>query len=118
MESNISILNPANVSDMEQQLLSIGVSRRGANIMKEKLIFHVIKIDNVDTRAANILKQTMLSQGSEAAVSAGTVDLSAARTDVIIGCTLHQLRQAIIRLKEQPWGLKDIAGNLEKLFLS
>ena len=69
MESTISILNPATVSNIEQELRSIGVSHRGTDIMKEKLIFYVIKLEKVDTRAANILKQTMLSKGAEAAGS-------------------------------------------------
>ena len=116
MESTISILNPATVSNIEQELRSIGVSHRGTDIMKEKLIFYVIKLEKVDTKAANILKQTMLSKGAEAAVSAGTVNLSASHTDVIIGATRHQLRQAIIRLKEQPWGLRKIAEELESFF--
>ncbi|ORU00420.1 hypothetical protein D081_0943 [Anaerovibrio sp. JC8] len=60
----------------------------------------------------------MLSQGAEAAVSAGTVNLSVPHTDVIVGATLHQLRKAVFRLKEQPWGLKAIADSIEKEFLN
>lgn len=118
MESKIKTLSPANTRDMEEELKVINVSLRGIEIMKEKLIFRCFKITDVDTRAANILKQTMLSQGAEAAVSAGTVNLSAPHTDVIVGATLHQLRNAVIRLKEQPWGLKAIAENIEKEFLN
>ena len=59
----------------------------------------------------------MLSQGAEAAVSAGTVNLSVTHTDVIIGATQHQLRRAAIRLAEQPWGLKAIGAELENMFL-
>ena len=117
MESTIRILNTTSHKDIEQELKNIGVSKRGQDIMREKLIFHVIKIEQVDTRAANILKQTMLSQGAEAAVSASTVNLSASHTDVIVGATLKQLRLAIVRLKEQPWGLKKIGEDLENMLL-
>lgn len=117
MESNIIIINTTNPPDLEQELGNIGVSDRGIEIMKEKMIFHCFRLTNVDTRAANILKQTMLSRGGEAAVSAATVNLSAAHTDVIIGATRHQLRQAVARLREQPWGLRPIAEKIEKEFL-
>ena len=117
MESNIKTLSPNTPGDIEKELQCIHVSQRGIEIMKEKLIFRCFKITDVDTRAANILKQTMLSQGAEAAVSAGTVNLSASHTDVIIGATLHQLRHAVVRLKEQPWGLKAIAHQIEKEYL-
>ncbi|KHM52187.1 hypothetical protein NZ47_06195 [Anaerovibrio lipolyticus] len=117
MESHIITLSPLSSNDIEKELQSIQASARGIEIMKEKLIFRCFRITDVDTRAANILKQTMLSQGAEAAVSAGTVNLSASHTDVIIGATLHQLRNAVARLKEQPWGLEDIAHQIEKEYL-
>ncbi|WP_276838650.1 dihydropteroate synthase [Anaerovibrio lipolyticus] len=117
MENHIITLSPLSSNDIEKELQSIQASARGIEIMKEKLIFRCFRITDVDTRAANILKQTMLSQGAEAAVSAGTVNLSASHTDVIIGATLHQLRNAVARLKEQPWGLKDIAHQIEKEYL-
>ncbi|MBP3230773.1 MAG: dihydropteroate synthase [Anaerovibrio sp.] len=115
MESNIHILSINTIKDIETELSSIGVSSRGIDIMKEKLVFLVLKLENVDTRAANIIKQTMLSNGAEAAVSAATVNLSVSHTDVIIGATIKQLRQAIQRLQEQPWGLKEIAKKIEEL---
>lgn len=117
MESHIITLSPLSSKDIEKELQSIQASARGIEIMKEKLIFRCFRITDVDTRAANILKQTMLSQGAEAAVSVGTVNLSASHTDVIIGATLHQLRNAVARLKEQPWGLKAIAHQIEKEYL-
>ena len=117
MESHIITLSPLSSNDIEKELQCIQASARGIEIMKEKLIFRCFRITDVDTRAANILKQTMLSQGAEAAVSAGTVNLSASHTDVILGATLHQLRNAVARLKEQPWGLKAIAHQIEKEYL-
>ncbi|MCR5175889.1 MAG: dihydropteroate synthase [Anaerovibrio sp.] len=117
MESNIIAISPSSISDISAELSAIGVSARGIELMKEKMLFHVIKIEKVDTRAANIIKQTMLSQGAEAAVSSGTINLRDSHTDVIIGATVQQLRLGITRLKEQPWGLRAIALELEKQFL-
>lgn len=105
-------INNANAAAKAMQ--EIGVTSRGVEIMVEKALFQAIRLEGVDTRAANILKQTMLSQGAEAAVSAATVNLAARFTDVLVLATVAQLRRAVPRLKEQPWGLKEIAAQLER----
>ncbi len=101
--------------DARKIMEDIGVTARGMQIMAEKAVLLPIKLEHVDTRAANILKQTMLSQGAEAAVSRGTVDLSEPYTDVLVLATISQLRKSIPRLREQPWGLRAIAENLQQL---
>lgn len=93
----------------------IGVTGRGMQIMAPKALFMPIRLTQVDSRAANILKQAMLSQGAEAAVSRGTVNLADSHTDVLLLANAAQLQRAIPRLKEQPWGLRAIAGELERL---
>lgn len=110
----MQIVEINNVNEAAAVMREIGVTGRGIEIMAEKALFRVIRLERVDTRAANILKQTMLSQGAEAAVSAATVNLAADFTPVLLFATAAQLRRAIPRLKEQPWGLKAIAASLEE----
>ena len=110
----MQIVEINNANDAAKAMQAIGVTSRGAEIMVEKALFQAIRLEGVDTRAANILKQTMLSQGAEAAVSAATINLAAPYTDVLVLATVAQLRRAIPRLKEQPWGLKAVAGDLEE----
>ena len=109
----MQILNIDNAEKAAMALRGIGVSARGVEIMLPKALFQVIRLERVDTRAANILKQTMLSQGAECAVSAATVNLAAAYTDVLLMGTVAQLEAALPRLREQPWGLKKLAEELE-----
>ncbi|MGM9539327.1 dihydropteroate synthase [Anaerovibrio sp.] len=108
----MQIVQINNMQEAAAAMQAIGVTGRGIEIMSEKALFQAIRLERVDTRAANILKQTMLSQGGEAAVSAATVNLAAPYTDVLVLATAAQLRRAIPRLKEQPWGLKGIADEL------
>lgn len=96
----------------EAALKSIGTSVRGVELMIPKALFRVIRLEHVDTRAANILKQTLLSQGAECAVSAATVNLAAPYTDVLLMGTVAQLEASLPRLREQPWGLKKVADEL------
>ena len=90
----------------------IGCDHGGTAIMQNKALFRVIKVEGLATKAANILKQTMLAKGGEAAVRRGTVDLSADKTDVLLYGTVRQYHQAITQLKLQPWGLKQLAIEL------
>ena len=84
-------INNANAAAKAMQ--EIGVTSRGVEIMVEK---------------------ALLSQGAEAAVSAATINLAAPYTDVLVLATVAQLRRAIPRLQEQPWGLKAVAKELEE----
>lgn len=103
------------IHEAKSVMEEIGAAGRGAEIMAEKAVFLPVRLEHVDTRAANILKQTILSQGGEAAVSAATVCLSQPYTDVLLLATAAQIRKALPRLREQPWGLKTVAEDLARL---
>lgn len=112
-QGDLEEINGINRDKALSLLAEVGTTKRGAELMAEKMIFKVIRLTHVDTRAANILKQTFLSKGADAAVSAATVNLAAQETDVLIFATVQQIRQAVERLREQPWGLQDVASHLE-----
>lgn len=87
----------------------------GIQIMSAKAVFKTLQLENISTKAANLLKQTFLAKGGEVAVSRGTASLSADRTDALICATLKQYRLALAQLKMQPWGLPELAGTIEKV---
>ncbi len=98
----------------EAAMLAIGTDPRGAAIMREKAVFRVVAVRDVPLRAANLLKQTFLAKGGEAAVSRETAALTAERTDVILMATLAVYRRAIRAMRQQPFGLAGLAAALEK----
>ena len=95
-------------------LQRMGCDPAGVAIMTPKALFRTICVENVPTKAANLLKQTFLAKGAEVAVTRGTADLSADFTDVLICGTLKHYRQALSQLRQQPWGLPDLAAAVEK----
>ena len=99
----------------EQALLSVGADPRGVAIMKEKAVFRVVKVMGVPLRAANLIKQTFLAHGAEAAVSRETAVFSAEETDMILMGTLAQYKAILARLREQPFGLRGLSETLEKI---
>ena len=94
---------------------SVGVSAAGIAIMQDKMIFRIVRLRQVPTKAANLIKQTMLSKGADAAISVHAADLSEPFTDVLLFASIHQYRQAVISLRRQPWGLRELAEDIAAL---
>jgi len=97
------------------ELASLDCDPVGIALMRDKAVFRTIKIEGLRTKAANVLKQTFLGKGADAAVSRYTVGLDKEYTDVLIMATLQQYKSALPQLKLQPWGLKNLAAQLEDL---
>ena len=107
---------PADNKDEASGILrAIGTDEAGIAIMQEKMIFRVVRIKEVPLKAAIILKQTFLAKGADAATSREVAGLTAETSDVVLMGTLKQYRQAISALKAQPFGLKNLADDLEQI---
>lgn len=117
MNENITMLTLQNEQQARDALKKINCDDMGINILCPKSIFKVIKIKNIRTKAANILKQTFLGKGADVAVSRSTADLSEEYTDVIIFATLKQYHMALTQLKVQPWGLAKLAEAIQRVLL-
>lgn len=92
----------------------IGVDRDGYLYMEPKAVFRCIRLKNIPCRSANIIKQEMLSKGGEAAVKRDALS-SVGFTDVLLMGTLKQYRLLIKKLKVQPFGLKQLANEIDQI---
>ena len=81
--------------------------------MEKKALFRVIRVRGLDIRAANILKQEMLSRGGEVATSREVYELQGGSADCLIMGTLTQYERLLPKLKQQPFGLRRLAGAIE-----
>lgn len=113
MNFNARILEYHNITQARDALSAINCDKAGIAIMENKAVFKIMKLENIPSKAANLLKQTFLAKGGEVAVARGTADLSVEMTDVIIMATIKQYRLALSQLKAQPWGLPGIAAAIE-----
>lgn len=98
----------------ESVLTSIGADPAGVQYMIPKSLFRTIKLKKVPCKAANLLKQEMLSKGGEAAVCRDTI-YGEGETDVLLSGTVKQFGLLLDKLKQQPFGLKTIAADLEAI---
>jgi len=113
MNFNAHILEYDNITQARDALSAINCDKAGIAIMENKAVFKIMKLENIPSKAANLLKQTFLAKGGEVAVARGTADLSIEMTDVIIMATMKQYRLALSQLKAQPWGLPGVATAIE-----
>ena len=115
---SLEVIRIETSAQAEEALRAIEATPAGIEIMKEKAVFRVVRVEGLNTKVANIVKQTFLSKGSDAAVSKHTIDLSHEVTDVLLFATLAQYREAIHSLERQPWGLKNLAKSLQDMLFA
>lgn len=108
------VLYIQNKAEARRWLEAVGSSPAGIEYMIPKAVFRCIKINDIQSRAANLLKQEMLAKGGEAAVGKNAA-LGEGNTDVLLMGTLKQYRLLTEKLKLQPFGLKKVAGEIEEI---
>ena len=115
MKTNARVLVVENEKEARHLMEEVGVHRDGVDIMLSKASHRLLKLEQVDVRAANIIKQEILSRGGEAAVSWSVYALAKnARSDVLLMGTIKQLEELYHKLKLQPFGLADVAEEIKE----
>lgn len=110
-----SIKQIRNFEEAKKEMLAIDVDGGGIPIMAPKSVFKVIKITDVRRDAATVMKQEMLSIGGDVGVAKGTINATVDKTDVLIFGTVAQVREFITKISIQPFGLKRISQDLDRL---
>ncbi len=96
-------------------MASVGIDREGVRIIAGKVKNLVIKVDNVDAPAANIIKQQLLSLGGDAAVHRDAIKGSSPSSTVYIVADRRRLTMLTEKLKYQPFGLAELGENIKQL---
>jgi dihydropteroate synthase len=107
------VLELRDVHEVRRILSAIRVSPGGQEIMQSKGVFRLIRVSGLDVRAANILKQEMLSRGGEAATSREVYEMGGKEADCLLMGTASQFERVLPKLREQPFGLRALAASLE-----
>lgn len=106
-----------NQQEARRVMEEIGVDPAAYPYLLPKAMFHCIKLKNISFKAANIIKQEMLAKGGEAAVSRQTLSCEGSGDVLLMGTRKHY-RLFLDKLKVQPFGLKKVAGEIEKILTS
>ena len=98
----IRCLNITHPSEAIHQMEQVGVDAAGMELMKGKTLHFNFKIEGIDPRTANLLKQEMLSLGGDVALDGRGLDCSVQSTDAILIGTQKQFEKLILKLDQHP----------------
>jgi dihydropteroate synthase len=109
------VLNLKNKRGIEGELEKIGVSREGRRILSQKANLYFIKLEGIPSRAANLLKQEMLSVSADAAIKKEVASFAVPRSDVLLIGTEAHYNKVIPKLRRQPFSLSHLSCELEQI---
>jgi dihydropteroate synthase len=101
------------LAEVKAVMAQARVSSAGVDIMENKALFRVVRVTDVDVRAASILKQEMLSRGGEVATSRDVYQMHAEKADCLVMGTAAQFERLLPKLEAQPFGLRRLARSIE-----
>ena len=114
----MNVVKLSNAVDAKKLLAQIGVDGGGVSILASKMQHHIISIKDLPVGGANILKQDALSVGADLAVPRGTVIAQTKEVDCVLIATQRQLQKLAKKELAQPFLLKDVAKELQKILES
>jgi dihydropteroate synthase len=107
-------ITPLKIESQEEAkkiMKNLGVTPDGIKILSPKSISAAFKIGEISSWEANIIKQHLLSLGSDCAINRNAL-VKKIKTSVLIFGNLVQLKKLCKKLEKQPFGLKDISYKL------
>jgi len=113
-EGRPQVLVLRDLADIRAALRHARVSSAGVEIMDKKGLFRVVRVTGLSLRAANILKQEMLSRGGEVAISREVYEWWGEEADCLVMGTLAQFQRLLVKLRAQPFGLRDLSASIEE----
>ncbi|MDO9544164.1 MAG: dihydropteroate synthase [Synergistaceae bacterium] len=89
--------------ELAASLNAIGADVRSLPFFDNRREIRALYLSCIDVRAANVIKQEMLSRGGDAAVHAHAIDCSVQESDVIIFGTVKQISFLADKLEIMSW---------------
>lgn len=114
---NARLLFIENMSTSKEEIRKIGVDAASIPWLSPKALFITMKLENVSTFAANIIKQEMLGKGGDAAVNRGVANFSTQTSDILIMGTYSQYNKLIYKLEMQSGCLRDIGEEIKRILV-
>ena len=98
----VRCLHITNANEAIQQMKEMGVDPIGVKLMEGKTLYFNLKVEGIEPRRANLLKQEMLSLGGDVAVDGRGFDCSAEQTDALLMGTQKHFEKLIFKLEQYP----------------
>ncbi len=109
----VRCLHIMSANEAIQQMKKVGVDPTGIKLMEGKSLHFNLKIESIEPRTANLIKQEMLSLGGDVAVDGRGLDCSAKQTDALLMGTQKHFEKLIQKLEQYP-GLQSLGQSLKE----
>lgn len=99
---SIRCLHITDLKEATYQMGRVGVDSTGIQLMGGKSLLFNFKVEGINPRTANILKQEMLSLGGDAALNREVLDCSVDKTSTLLMGTPKQFEKLSLKLNFYP----------------
>ncbi|MGA2641667.1 MAG: dihydropteroate synthase [Spirochaetia bacterium] len=100
------------MNDVRRHFGELDLSAEELEKIGDNFLYCTIKLESVDTRAANMMKSYLETLGGGIAMSRGAHEFTVRETDVLITGSRRTLRLLAARLKGEPYGLDAVSGDI------
>ncbi|MGO9411356.1 MAG: dihydropteroate synthase [Spirochaetia bacterium] len=111
-ETNAHPIAIGSANDLKRHLSEIDVTDEEIEKISDMFLSCTMKLEHVDTRAANLMKSSLESLGGALAMRREGHEFTVRETDVVIFGSRHTLRLLATRLKGEPFGLDGISAEI------
>ncbi len=98
----IRCLHITNADEAIHHIKEVGGDPSGVKLMEGKILHFNLKMEGIDPRTANVLKQEMLSLGGDVALDRRGLDCSIKQTDALLMGTQKHFEKLILKLGQYP----------------
>jgi len=100
------------MNDVRRHLGEFDLPAEDIEKIADSFLYCTIKLEGVDTRAANLMKSLLETLGGGIAMSRGAHDYTVRETDVLITGSRRTLQLLAARLKGEPYGLDAVSAEI------
>jgi dihydropteroate synthase len=111
-ETNAHPIDIASMNDVRRHLGEFDLSAEDIEKLADTFLYSTIKLEGVDTRAANLMKSYLETLGGGLVMSKGAHDYTVRETDVLISGSRRTLQLLAARLKGEPYGLDAVSAEI------
>ncbi|HVP18550.1 MAG TPA: dihydropteroate synthase [Spirochaetia bacterium] len=111
-ETNAHPIAIGSANDLKRHLSEIDIADDEIEKITDMFLYCTIKLEGVDTRAANLMRTSIESLGGAIAMRKDALEFTVRETDVVISGSRHMLRVLATRLRGEPFGLDGIADEI------
>jgi dihydropteroate synthase len=112
-DTNAHPIDISSAGDLKRHLGEIDIADGDIEGTADQFLYSTIKLEGVDTRAANLMKTCIETLGGALAMRKEAEEFTVRETDIIVSGSRRTLSLLVTRLRGEPFGLDGIAAEIE-----